>query len=214
MLKTLNEKIRRARHKIARAVTGLALAEQRIKHHKRRLHNFEITDQTIDANRARRHLRDWQRRQTKLRDRHVFLQTLLDKRVRAKHRWLKAHPPSTEIRPGVVEFDGKPCAEWIAKILAAARAAGVWGGFLMSGVRTSAESVGLCEDMCGATSCPGRCGGTASNHNCDECDDGEGAADVTDPAGLQRYCREHGLPLRGNGEVLPADTPHFSRAGN
>jgi hypothetical protein len=214
MLKTLTAKIRRTRHKLARTVTGLALAEQRIKHHKRQLHRFEEAGNAKDAARAHRLLLKWQKRQTTLRDRHVFLQGLLDKRVRAKRRYLKAHPPSTEIRPGVVEFDGKPCAEWIAKILAAARAAGVWGGYLMSGVRTSAESVGLCEDMCGATSCPGRCGGTASNHNCDECGDGEGAADVTDPAGLQRYCREHGEPLRGNGEVLPADTPHFSRAGN
>jgi hypothetical protein len=214
MLKILTEKVRRARHKLARAVLGLSLAERRIDHHAHQLHHYEKTRERDAANRARRLLHKWQKRQTKLRDRHVFLQGLLDKRLRAKHLYLKTHPPVTQIRPGVVEFDGKPCAEWIATILAAARAAGTWGGYLLSGVRTSAESVGLCIAMCGASSCPGRCGGTASNHNCDECGDGDGAADVTDPAGLQRYCREHGIALRGNGEVLPADVNHFSRAGN
>jgi hypothetical protein len=71
--------------------------------------------------------------------------------------------------------------------------------------------------MCGATSCPGTCGGRSSNHACPPdatCKEFEGAADVHDPAGFQRYCRAHGNPLRGNGEVLPSDVNHFSRTGH
>ena len=214
MLKTLTLKIKKARQRLARAALGLELADRRIKHHSHVMAVAKAHNDTATYDRAHHHKRKWQKRQTKLRDRHIFLQTLLDRRQAKKAKLLKQLAHAAEIRPGVVEFDGKPCAEWIAKILAAARAAGVWGGYLLSGVRTSAESVGLCEAMCQAPSCPGRCGGTASNHNCDDCEDGEGAADVTDPAGLQRYCREHGIALRGNGEVLPSDVNHFSRAGN
>ena len=71
--------------------------------------------------------------------------------------------------------------------------------------------------MCGAPTCSGRCGGRFSNHACPPSGKGvkyEGAEDVTDPAGLDRFCREHNKPLIGNGRVLPADLNHFSHAGN
>jgi hypothetical protein len=31
---------------------------------------------------------------------------------------------------------------------------------------------------------------------------------------LEAYCRKHGLPLHGNGTVLPNDHNHFSYEGN
>lgn len=121
--------------------------------------------------------------------------------------------PST----GTVIFDGKACAAWIANdVLTPARASGDWTGYLISGFRTPAYSESLCIAMCGSPTCPGVCGGRYSNHACPPsgtCQVGEGAADVTDPAGLQRWCRAHGDPLHGNGEMLPADTPHFSKSG-
>jgi hypothetical protein len=209
-MSAIKRALRRVRHKIARVVLGLEVCERRIKHFKRTMRSAGAS--RADKERAERYLRRWQKRQTWLRDKHIFLQTVLHRRLAKKRKWLKEHPPQP--KTGAVIFDGKPCAAWIAEILTAARASGVWRGYMLSGVRTSSESVALCEAMCGAPSCPGRCGGTASNHNCDVCGDGEGAADVTDPAGLQRYCREHDLPLRGNGEVLSADLNHFSRAGN
>ena len=132
-----------------------------------------------------------------------------------KVKWLREHKQGPKTNGNhVVTFDGKPCADWIANILKDARASGIWRGTMLSGVRTSAQSVALCEAMCGAPSCPGRCAGTASRHNCDNCQYPAGACDVTDPAGLQAFCRSHNRPLIGNGQVLPADVNHFSHYGN
>jgi hypothetical protein len=138
--------------------------------------------------------------------------------ARLKHfqhlRYAHAHPPIIE---GLVTFDGHQVPAWIARILQAARDAGVWDGYVISGVRSPEYSEHLCLIMCGAPTCPGRCGGRYSNHACPPSGKGvefEGAVDVTDPAGLRSYCSSHGLPLRGGGEVLPADLNHFSHAGN
>ncbi len=130
--------------------------------------------------------------------------------------WFKAQHHQGPTNPGnhTVTFDGKPCADWIAAILKDARASHIWGGTMLSGVRTSAQSVALCQAMCGANSCPGTCGGTASNHNCDNCAYPAGACDVTDPAGLEAFCQSHNRPLIGDGRVLPNDVNHFSHAGN
>jgi len=118
---------------------------------------------------------------------------------------------------GLVAFDGHEVPAWIVAILSAARHDGIWHGSVISGYRTPAYSESLCYAMCGAPSCPGRCAGRATNHSCPPTYRGvkyEGAVDVTDAPGLRSYCRLHNAPLRGDGEVLPYDTPHFSHEGN
>lgn len=115
----------------------------------------------------------------------------------------------------IVAFDGKPCASWIAVDLTRARKTDIWKGVLLSGVRTIAESIGLCRAMCGADSCAGRCAGATSRHACDNCCSPNGAADCTDPAGLAAALRTLGnTDLIGDGRVLPADINHFSHYGN
>ena len=84
-------------------------------------------------------------------------------------------PPQTS---GVVTFDGKPCAAWIAADLRKIREMG-WDGYLLSGYRTPAYSESLCYGICGAPSCPGRCAGSSSNHS--QYERPGGAADL-DPA--------------------------------
>jgi hypothetical protein len=129
-------------------------------------------------------------------------------------RYHHKHPPVVE---GLVHYDGEMLPGWIAEVNDRARKSGEWKGVVISGVRSPEYSEHLCIIMCGAPTCSGRCGGRNSNHACPPSGKGvkyEGAEDVTDPAGLQRYCRKHNLPLRGNGEMLPADLNHFSHAGN
>lgn len=68
------------------------------------------------------------------------------------------------LTPGVVRFDGVPCAKWMVPYLEWARRNG-WQGGLVSGWRSPEYSDSLCRAMCGAPSCPGRCAGRASNHS-------------------------------------------------
>jgi hypothetical protein len=109
---------------------------------------------------------------------------------------------------GVVLFDGKPCAEWIAYELQRIRDGGRWKGVLVSGWRDPGYSEGLCQDMCGAAQCPGRCAGRSSNHS------GvlkpAGAADVTDYAKFRAECQRLHSPLHNE---LPNDPVHFSATG-
>lgn len=133
----------------------------------------------------------------------------------AKLRELHRHPV---VKEGWVEFDGHQVAGWmVEQALKPARDSGVWKGSVYSGFRDPVYSEHLCIVMCGAPTCPGRCGGKSSNHSGPPSFKGvkyEGAVDVTDAAGLRRWCNAHGNPIRGGGEVLPSDTPHFSRVGN
>jgi len=134
------------------------------------------------------------------------------KRLNRKIKWLREHKPAPAVHDGLITVDGKQVNAWIGRILLDARAAGVWRGILLSGYRTPEYSESLCYGLCNRPSCPGTCAGRASRHS--ELGDLRGAADVTDPAGLEAYCRAHNLPLHGNGTVLPADHNHFSREGN
>jgi hypothetical protein len=141
-----------------------------------------------------------------------------DEYRRKKEHWLKEHkdpePPSTG--GNIVTFDGIPCAGWIADIAQKARDAGKWGGTLLSGVRSVAHSIALCEAMCHQPSCPGTCAGATTNHTCPpshKCVPHEGAGDFTDPYELEKFCRDNGLPLHGAGTVLPGDVNHFSYSG-
>lgn len=212
MLEKLNERIRKVRAKLSRAVVGLGVAERRVKHHKKRLHRYEQAKNADAANRARRNLQKWQKRQTKMHDRRLFLQLLLHRRARKKAKWLKAHPSDQYPSTGVVEFDNHQVAAWIVHdILAPARAAGVWNGYVISGYRDPAYSESLCQHMCGAPSCPGTCAGRSSNHSGSV--KPAGAVDLTDPAGAVRYAQSHGITFHGAGEMLPSDYPHCSSTG-
>lgn len=138
--------------------------------------------------------------------------------VRRKIKWLKDHkPPPPRRKSGFKTLDGRICPAWIVdEVLLPARNSGVWNGSVVSGYRTPAYSEQLCYGICGAPTCPGRCAGRSTNHACPP--DGKpikprGAVDVTDSAGLQRWCRAHGNPLHGNGEMLPYDPVHFSSSG-
>jgi hypothetical protein len=112
---------------------------------------------------------------------------------------------------GRVVFDGKPCADWLAHDLGVARSHGLWSGVVVSGVRTSAQSVALCWAMCHAPSCPGRCAGTASNHNCDDCHFPRGAADVSDYYRCKSASAILGLRYTN---ALPIDPVHMSHDGH
>lgn len=133
-------------------------------------------------------------------------------------KWRAKHLPEPKPDPapasGFVIFDGRQVAAWmVSDALAPARASGVWRGVVFSGYRTPEYSRSLCEAMCGAPTCPGRCAGEFSNHACPPSHTGvryEGAVDVTDPGGLQAWCANHGYPIR---HTLPYDAPHFSHTG-
>lgn len=115
-------------------------------------------------------------------------------------------------------FDGLPVPTWIVRdVLKPARKDGV-SFTVISGYRSPEYSEQLCEQICGAPSCPGRCAGRSSNHCCPPTFTGrkpEGAVDVYPGApALDAWCQKHGNPLIGNGRVLPADPNHFSAHGN
>lgn len=230
-LEEINRRLKRAKHKLARAALGLETADRRIKHHRKmRDYYAKLAEQNPGSGQSqtaeRRRdkaaglLHKWQQRQTELRDRHVFIQLVLDKRQRAKHKWLVEHkddfPPAPAGGEWVI-FDGHEVPKWMAKINQEARDAGYWNGYVFSGRRDPVYSESLCQNMCGQPTCPGKCGGRYSNHSGPPSYQGveyEGAEDVTDPEGLIRFCRDHNKPLRGAGEVLPADRPHCSHEGN
>jgi hypothetical protein len=231
MLEKLNRRLRRIRHKLLRWGSAMEIAERRVKHHRRQRDHFAAlakdnpgSDSALRAarkrDRAADYLHKWQKRQTWIRNKIIYLQLVGNKAARAKHKWLQEHPEEFPEAPAGHEwviFDGKEVPKWMATINQEARDAGYWNGYVFSGRRDPAYSESLCLNMCGAPTCPGRCGGRYSNHSGPPTDRGveyEGAEDVSDPAGLDRFCREHNKPLIGNGRVLPADTPHFSHEGN
>lgn len=208
-MKKIKRALRRVRHNLARAVLGLVVADRRIRHHKKRLHNAVERGDGVTATRAKKYLRRWQKRQTKMRDRHVYLQTVLDRRLRRKVKWLKDHPEPVSPH-GLISFDGKQGAAWIVAILIKARATGLWHGYMISGWRSRSYSRSLCEHMCGAPTCPGRCAGEYTNHVGEEFP--EGAADVTDSDGLDAALAELGETRLRND--LPLDAPHYSNSGH
>lgn len=108
----------------------------------------------------------------------------------------------------IVTFDGKPCVESAAYWLAKSRANG-WIGILVSGYRTPEYSEQLCQNMCGAPSCPGLCAGRATNHA--KFFYPGPAVDVSDYTNFERIQFEIGSPLRND---LPIDPVHFSPSGH
>lgn len=134
------------------------------------------------------------------------------KKIRALRKIMAEMENATVTGPNHrVMLDGKPCADWLAQDLLKARNAGLWSGYLVSGVRTSAQSVALCWAMCNNPSCPGMCAGTASRHNCDDCAYPKGAADVTDYYRCKAASDILNLRYTNN---LPNDRVHMSYDGH
>jgi hypothetical protein len=119
-----------------------------------------------------------------------------------------AHVPNVD---GIVQFDGVPCAAWIARDLQKIRDLG-WGGFLISGFRSPEHCEQLCLAMCGAITCPGRCAGRSSEH-CFYVEP-RGACDL-DPAHelqAESLFRKIGSPLHN--ALGAADPNHNSASGH
>lgn len=160
--------------------------------------------------------RNWARRKIKqVKDPEGFkkAEEVYAKKVKWFREHKHEHPADGKL---IVMFDGKPCAKWMADIASKARAADYWHGTLLSGVRTVAESIALCQHICGHDSCPGLCAGASTNHTCPPthtCKEYEGAGDFTDAARLCAFARAHGVPLHGGGEFLPNDVNHCSYSG-
>jgi hypothetical protein len=120
------------------------------------------------------------------------------------------HPPTDA--DGIVLYDGKPVPAWMVPWLNEIRDEG-WDGYVVSGVRTPQQSIGLCYAMCGAPSCTGRCAGAASNHNATPpVTYPEGALDVSDYIEFGYLARKVGSPLRN--ALGPRDPVHYSVSGN
>lgn len=128
-------------------------------------------------------------------------------------------PDPSSLQPaGTTVIDGKPVANWIATQVLAARAFG-WPGQVTSGVRTKAQQVLACINVCGnPNGCPGRCAqpGT-SNHEGTRFP--AGAVDVTDPdefdAALARAkSAGRGGPYPAIRNALPDDPVHRSLTGH
>lgn len=138
------------------------------------------------------------------------------KRRRERRRAaIAAHHAHAVLKPGVGHYDGVPVARQFIPYLQWARTHHVngraWQGRLVSGWRAPWYSEGLCRQMCGAPSCPGKCAGRASRHS--QVTIQGGAVDVSDYvhfAAAMRAC-----PLRPRiHNALPRDLVHFSVAGN
>lgn len=106
-------------------------------------------------------------------------------------------------------MDGKEVAGWIAPILQAARASGMWRGGVTSGFRSYAKQWWIYYV---ARIRPAARPGT-SNH--EGSDYPRGAVDVSDPWGLNRFLDSKGITklkwYRDN--VGPGDDWHFSGTG-
>lgn len=132
----------------------------------------------------------------------------LERHRQAKKRFYFLKQQKQAAADGVVEFDGVPCAAWIAEWLKKSREHG-WNGVLVSGYRDPEYSEQLCYAMCGAPSCPGRCAGRASNHAGK--DYPAGAVDVSDFYNFGAIQKRIGSPLIN---ALGAQDPvHFSVSG-
>lgn len=128
--------------------------------------------------------------------------------VLAKIEGLQNLKDPAGVPPGTVAFEGKAVAAWIHPWLVLSRKNG-WTGTVVSGYRSPPYSQSLCEHMCGAPSCPGRCAGVASNHSGTQYPGG--AVDVTEYEQFGRIQRRIGSPLQNQ---LPATDPvHFSVSG-
>lgn len=121
---------------------------------------------------------------------------------------LKDHKPATD---GTTVIDGKQVASWIARWVLEARKKSLWHGYVISGYRSPEYSTSICEAMCGAPTCPGRCAGASSNHSGLVYPRGAVDVDLAHRDEFARAMQTLGAPLRN---ALANDPNHFSQAGN
>lgn len=111
---------------------------------------------------------------------------------------------------GVVTFDGKPVAAWVAAALTFARSTGKWKGTLTSGYRSDAEQTQIYNSGVRPAAVPRSLGGPGSNHEGDAFP--EGAADVTDAQGLSNALKgspwEDLLVWAGSKDPVHFSFPH------
>lgn len=135
------------------------------------------------------------------------------RRRQQRRAWLHNLENATK-QPGVGTFDGIPVARWMIPHLKWARLEYDWKGRLVSGYRDPAYSEHLCQVMCGAPSCPGRCAGRASNHAGSSPPPAHppGAIDVSDYETFAKAMAACPLEPRIFNS-LPQDPVHFSPTG-
>lgn len=229
-LKDFTARVRQAIARVTHFSATIALANRRIKHWRAEYlatfkHPGRFYDPQGSRQKARRRIIYWKTRRKRAEDFRRNWRTLLKRRRAQKRRYKKNHPPlSGEGFARWLNPDGTIVlvAPWMVGLadgpngkrhnwLAHAKRLG-WSGLITSGVRTPEHSVELCEEMCGAPSCPGRCAGLTSNHNCDHgCPYPEGAIDTPDFARFGAIMEEIGGPLRND---LPIDPVHYSVSGH
>lgn len=216
-LKDYKERIRHAARKVAYYVSGTAIANQRVRAFKRRYQN--AAGHPVRRDRMRKKLRFWRIRRAEFEALAQDWRGIKRRRVKQKQRYLKNHPVEPNSN---ATFDGKDVPPWMVGLAPGPNGTRVnwlqkirdngWSGVVVSGVRTPQYSEELCLAMCGAPSCPGRCAGRSSNHNCgDPCKYPGGALDVSDYYRFGAICREIGCPLRN--ALGPADPVHYSISG-
>lgn len=220
-MKKIRDRLRLVRAKLARVTRAWKIAELRCnhfaaqyRHAKAEADRHEAAGERAAARRARHrqhHRRDrlkrWRRRKDWLLGKKRFLTAAEKQWIANKVQWLKDHPQPTT---GWTTWNGVSIAAWMEPWLVKSKAAG-WTGTVVSGVRTPEYSEQLCFNMCGAPSCPGRCAGRSSNHNCTAgCPYPTGAIDVTDYSRFGQIQYEIGSPLRNH---LPIDPVHYSVSG-
>lgn len=199
-----------AAKKVAHATSVAKRAEGKLEHW-RKVRDSHAKG-TPGRARANRKLRRWTTVYKRALQARNGWQRVLNRRIAKKNAYQKKHPPGPHPDgDGLTTFDGRQVCDWIAKILSDARRAGAWHGSVLSGWRSAEYCRQLCRNICGRDRCPGLCAGESSNHT--QVGNLAGAVDVSDPAGLRAYCRAHGLPLHGGGEVLSRDLNHFSHSG-
>jgi peptidoglycan hydrolase-like protein with peptidoglycan-binding domain len=135
---------------------------------------------------------------------------MLARGLNRRRKQRKAAKLSSVPRAGVVTFDGRPVAAWIQPYLLWARNNG-WKGTLNSGWRDPAHSEQLCLQMCGHTTCPGRCAGRTSNHAGSV--KPAGAIDVSDYVTFGRLMARCPYTPRLQNQLGARDPVHFSISG-
>lgn len=133
----------------------------------------------------------------------------MKRRSAQRTAWKKNHKAAKTT--GVGRYDGVAVANWLIPYLQWARANG-WNGRLVSGWRDPAYSESLCQRMCGAPSCPGRCAGRSSHHSGST--PGNGAVDVSDYLTFGRVIARCPLTPRIFNSLPRTDPVHFSSTGN
>ena len=167
----------------------------------------EHGDKHPETIKALRRLRDSRRLSRQIDD----TQETLRKRIEQKLEWLEEHPAPRPDRDGdLIEIDGKPVSAGVGREVLRIRAAGRWGGSVVSGYRTPEHSESLCFGMCGKPSCPGMCAGRSSRHT--QKGGRNGAVDVSEWWTFRQECER--LHSWLDNILGPADPVHFSDIGN